>query len=78
MKIGISIPDRLFEAAELVAGDLAISRSELYARALDAYLQVHGGDAITSKLDRIYADHASGLDPVLERMQQLSLPPERW
>src|SRR5688572_2300207 len=35
MKTAISLPDALFEAAELLAGRLGVSRSRLYANALE-------------------------------------------
>ena len=39
MKTAISIPDPLFGAAERLAKHLGISRSQLYQRALQAFLQ---------------------------------------
>jgi len=38
MKIAISIPDPIFQAAEGLAHRLGISRSELYAEALAEYM----------------------------------------
>ncbi|MFV9507021.1 MAG: hypothetical protein AB4911_20925 [Oscillochloridaceae bacterium umkhey_bin13] len=38
MKTAISIPDPLFEAAEQYAQDKGLSRSELYAKAIQHYL----------------------------------------
>ena len=37
MKTAVSIPDAVFDAAERLAERLGLSRSELYARAIDAY-----------------------------------------
>lgn len=73
MKLAISVPDELFEAAERVAGRLKLSRSELYARALAAFLREHDGPAITRAIDRALAGAPSGVDPVLRRIQTLSL-----
>ncbi|MDP2092142.1 MAG: hypothetical protein Q8K17_03995, partial [Pseudohongiella sp.] len=42
MKIAISLPDPLFEAAEHLAEELRIPQSQLYAEALAAYLATHG------------------------------------
>jgi metal-responsive CopG/Arc/MetJ family transcriptional regulator len=47
MKIAVSIPDAVFEKAEAAAKRLKISRSELYAKAVDAYVDAHSPDAIT-------------------------------
>ncbi|MEQ9238858.1 MAG: hypothetical protein RIG66_32775 [Coleofasciculus sp. E2-BRE-01] len=39
MKTAVSIPDPIFEAAEAMSKRLGLSRSELYARALQAYFK---------------------------------------
>lgn len=53
MKIAVSIPDDLFEGAELLAKRLRTSRSELFSRALREYLARHGADEVTETLDRV-------------------------
>lgn len=42
MKVAISLPDPVFNAAELLAQELCASRSQLYAQALSAYLESPG------------------------------------
>jgi metal-responsive CopG/Arc/MetJ family transcriptional regulator len=54
MKTAISIPEKLFEAAEQFARGRGMSRSELYATALRHYLGEHRGEMITERLDEIY------------------------
>jgi metal-responsive CopG/Arc/MetJ family transcriptional regulator len=78
MKIAISIPDPLFDAAEDVADRLGVSRSQLYAKALAEYVAKHRDDQVTEALNRVYAKYSSTLDPVLAAMQSLSLPKEEW
>ena len=78
MKTAISIPDDLFEAAEKLAQRLSLSRSELYATAVAAYLVSRGGQDVTERLDAIYASEASSVDPVLAKLQNLSVPREDW
>ena len=82
MKTAVSIPDRIFESAESFARRRKMSRSELYARALDAYLEEHKSEGITERLDAVYAGpraEESRLDPVLEIMQAESIPEkEGW
>ncbi len=79
MKTAISIPDNLFEAAERVAKHLGISRSELYQKAISSFIADKSDSSITAELDRVYQTRESGqLDPVLETLQQLSLPEEEW
>lgn len=78
MKTAISIPDDLFEAAEKLAERLAVSRSELYAKALAAFLESRGGQDVTERLDSVYASEASSVDPVLAKLQSLSVRREDW
>ena len=56
MKTTISLPDPLHARAEKLSKRLGISRSELYARALDAYLRQLEERAATETYDRVYAD----------------------
>ena len=51
MKTAISLPNDVFEAAEATAKQLGLSRSELYTRAIRAYLEAHGTDRLTEKLN---------------------------
>jgi metal-responsive CopG/Arc/MetJ family transcriptional regulator len=53
MKTAVSLPDKLFTGAERLARRLKVTRSELYARALDEYLSRHAPDAVTEALDRV-------------------------
>lgn len=79
MKTAISIPDDLFRAAERAAKRLGLSRSELYRRALGAYLERHSDKLVTEALNEVYGENsAETLDPALERMQRASLPDEEW
>ena len=41
MKVAVSIPDPIFAAAEGLAKRLKLSRSGIYARALDAFVASH-------------------------------------
>lgn len=76
MKIAISIPDTLFEAAEQLAQQMGLSRSELYATALAAYIEAHRDECITEQLNRLYEDEDPSLDDVIQRLQLLPLPQE--
>jgi metal-responsive CopG/Arc/MetJ family transcriptional regulator len=78
MKTAISLPDPVFEEAELLARQLGISRSELYTNALKAYLQKYNRDEILGKLNQIYSEESSELDPVSAKIQLMSLPSENW
>lgn len=78
MKTAISIPDPIFQNAELVASRLGITHDELYVRAIEAFLHQYLDDAITAKLNEVYAEVDSKLDPVLQKIQWLSIQKEDW
>jgi hypothetical protein len=78
MKTAISIPDRLFNAAEEAARRLAVSRSELYARALEQFLAARREEEVTQRLNAVYSEVPAQIDPVLARMQFASLPADIW
>ena len=63
MKTAISVPDPLFEKADELAHRLHISRSELYANALRAFVEGHDEEAKRRVLDEIYAEESSALPP---------------
>lgn len=48
MKVAVSIPDPVFAQAEALAKRLKLSRSKLYARALDAYVAGQSTDELTA------------------------------
>jgi metal-responsive CopG/Arc/MetJ family transcriptional regulator len=76
MKTAISLPDSVFKEAEMLAASLGISRSELYTKALKTYLQKYNRTQTLNKLNKVYSQESSELDPILERMQFMSLPYE--
>jgi metal-responsive CopG/Arc/MetJ family transcriptional regulator len=78
MKTAISIPDRVFEEAEQVAKRLGISRSQLYSKAVQAYIAANRTEGVTQALNRVYSKVTSGMDLVLACMQSPSLPREKW
>jgi metal-responsive CopG/Arc/MetJ family transcriptional regulator len=79
MKTAISIPDPLFHAADQMARRLGVSRSELFQRAVQAFLSEHRETGVTEALNAVYSEKESGhLDAVLERLQLASLPQDEW
>lgn len=55
-----------------------MSRSELYAQAVAAFIASHRSTGVREKLDVIYGEEESALDPVLAYWQALALPREDW
>lgn len=78
MKVAISIPDPVFIAAERLAKELRVSRSQLYAEAVAQYLERRGAAAVTARLDEVYAREPSGLPDPLSRAQAALLADEAW
>lgn len=78
MKTAISVPDEVFSRAEVFARRRKMTRSALFTLAVDEYVQQHRAEDVTRKLNEVYAKEDSSLDPVLERLQALSLRKEEW
>lgn len=78
MKTAISIPDPLFKAAERAAKRQKVSRSRLYARAIQEYLDRRRSREITKALNKIYGKEPSELDPILARLQSEAIAREDW
>lgn len=78
MKIAISVPDQVFEAGEHLAQQLGLSRSQLYANALAAYLSDRGAEAVTARLNAVYAAESSKGDSAFSRLQLKRLADESW
>ena len=78
MKTAISIPDPIFQSAEIMAHHLAISRSELFTKAISEYLETHKYQDVTESLNQVYTDVSSGLDKKLSEMQINSIEKEIW
>jgi hypothetical protein len=78
MKTAISVPDPVFDAADDLADRLGLSRSALYTQAVSEFLERHRSDHVTEKLNLVYSEAPSHLDPVLRQIQVASLPKEEW
>ena len=78
MKTAISLPDELFLSANELAERQGVSRSELYATAVSEYLAKHRDDDVTSKLNEVFADESSGLNPALRAAQARSVSSSKW
>lgn len=54
MKTAISIPDHLYKKAEKTAKAMGIPRSQLFAKALEEFINHHEKEKTTEKLNAIY------------------------
>lgn len=78
MKTAISIPDEIFESAEVLASRLGISRSQLYATALARLIAEHERGQVTARLDAVYGDagsEPSRLEPGYAALQARAVRP---
>jgi metal-responsive CopG/Arc/MetJ family transcriptional regulator len=73
MKTAVSLPDEVFEAAERLARERGLTRSALYAQALEAFLQANEIDPLTEAINRVADRVDTRLEPGLERLQAATL-----
>lgn len=78
MKIAISVPNPVFEAAEQLAQEMNVPRSQLYTQALSAYIGARGTAALTQKLNAVYSVESSRIEPALAEAQRRLLIHETW
>jgi metal-responsive CopG/Arc/MetJ family transcriptional regulator len=78
VKTAVSLPDPLFREAEAAARNLKVSRSQLYANAIEEFLRRRKADDITARMNAVCAQMDSSLDPALGRAQLEDLARERW
>jgi metal-responsive CopG/Arc/MetJ family transcriptional regulator len=78
MKIAISIPDELFDSAETLSKRLGVSRSRLYATALEDFVAKHQARKVTERLNSVYASEDSRVDRATRRLQARSLSKNPW
>ena len=78
MKTAISLPDPVFESAEAMAAELGISRSQLYATAIQEFVQAQKRNGITEALNRVYEKVDQTPDPFLETLQLATLTRDPW
>ncbi len=78
MKTAISVPNDVFERIERYAKKKKISRSQIFSKAAEEYLDKREKEEITANLNEVYSKENSSVDPVLFKMALLSLPKEEW
>ena len=78
MKTAISLPDDLFSIAEEVAKQQGISRSELYATALRAYIDAHRQDRLLDAINQTCAELDTALPDDIAQMTRKRLLEPEW
>jgi len=77
VKTAISLPDELFAKAESTARRLGLARSQLFARAVEEFIREHDPQMVTDAIDNVIGDVDSGMDPVIVKMQSISIASEQ-
>lgn len=80
MKTAISVPDDTFERATKLAASLGMSRSELFARAAQRYIEQFDDEAVAREIDSAMAqiDDDSSHAAVASGRVRLSRDHEAW
>ena len=73
MKTAVSLPDAIFESAERLATQRGLTRSALYAQALEAFLEINQIDPLTEAINRVTDQTDTRLEPDLKHLQQITL-----
>jgi metal-responsive CopG/Arc/MetJ family transcriptional regulator len=78
MKTAISLSDSLFHSADTLARRLGISRSRLFATAVEEFVAKHRSEKITERLNSIYSSDPSRIEPPLRRAQKRVVSRAEW
>jgi len=78
LKTAISIPENIFLQADETAKVMGLNRSRLYTAAIAEFLEKHREDSIKAKLNEIYANENSRVDPIFNNAQMVNLAKEDW
>ena len=77
MKIAISVPDTLSQAVDQYAERTGVSRSEVYARAVNHFLETLEAEESLRRFDEIYAE-AAPADPALTAAARATFERNEW
>jgi metal-responsive CopG/Arc/MetJ family transcriptional regulator len=79
MKTAVSLPEHVFYKAEQLARQLGVSRSELYKKALENYLeQQDSREAIIESINRVCDEVDTSLDPAFREASRRLLEQNEW
>jgi len=78
MKTAVSIPDDVFEAAELLARRTKRSRSRLFSDALREYVARHAPDDVTEAMNRVVSEIDEATDPFVSLAARQVLERSEW
>ncbi len=77
MKIAISVPDQLSQAVDKYAKKSGVSRSEVYAKAVDKFLESMIAEEYLCRFNEQYSDD-SPVDPALTAAAKATFERNEW
>lgn len=78
MKTAVSLPDPLFRAADTLAERLGMTRSRLYATAIEDFIARHQAKTVSERLNEVYSSESSKLDKTLKKAQSKAARSASW
>jgi metal-responsive CopG/Arc/MetJ family transcriptional regulator len=78
MKVAVSIPDDVFEEADALAARLKASRSEIYARALAAFVGQYSPDRVTQAINAVVDEVGAEPDEFTRAAARRALQRVEW
>lgn len=78
MKTAISVPDPVFKKADKLAKKLRMSRSELYSKAVAAFVATYDDAAITAAYNRLADSVDTSLPPDMAENARQMLKRVEW
>ena len=78
MKIAVSIPDDVFEAAERLARRIKRSRSRVFSDALREYIARNSPDEVTEAMDKVCAELGESEHQFLSVAARRTLTRSEW
>jgi len=78
MKMAVSIPNELFDAAERLARRTRKSRSRLFSDALREYVARRSPDRITEAMDQALAEIGNSADPFVAAASRRRREQNEW
>lgn len=78
MKTAISVNTNLFERAERYAKEKKISRSRLFADAMEEYLEKREKDKIIEQINKVCEEVDTAIDPFWKEIQGRAVAKEEW
>jgi metal-responsive CopG/Arc/MetJ family transcriptional regulator len=78
MKTAISLPDTVFEMADLLAEKLHVSRSQLYVMALEKFIRENQESDTTNRINEFIDKNGQPVDDVLLNLSVTDMKKVQW